>query len=147
MNTEKFQSLVIGLTAASDRAIDERIDELELINQLLTQELAKLREENALLKAELSKQENSEISTHNAHCYDYGRRHYECALQKVKQLETELTECKRDAEKYRKELESISILDQWCGGNCSYEQMAKFAMQAAKNTLSNEAMSKGGKDV
>lgn len=59
-----------------------------------------LAEENARLKAELAKRDCVDGTTHNPNCYDYGRRHYDCALSKIKQLEAELAECKRDSEKY-----------------------------------------------
>ena len=64
-------------TALTDEAADE-IDRLRKENELLQKEL----------KKHLTYQEHrhGRIGTHDPVCYEYGPRHYECALREIERL-------------------------------------------------------------
>ena len=64
-------------------------------------EIERLQKENELLQKELKKhltyQEHRDgrIGTHDPICYEYGPRHYECALREIERLRDALREIKK----------------------------------------------------
>ena len=61
-------------------------------------EIERLRKENELLQKELKKHliyqdhRHGRIGTHDPICYEYGPRHYECALREIERLKATLKE-------------------------------------------------------
>ena len=63
-------------------------------------EIERLEKENELLQKELKKHltyqdhRHGRIGTHDPICYEYGPRHYECALREIERLRKEVDELK-----------------------------------------------------
>ena len=63
-------------------------------------EIERLQKENELLQKELKKHltyqdhRHGRIGTHDPICYEYGPRHYECALREIERLKATLKEDK-----------------------------------------------------
>ena len=61
-------------------------------------EIERLQKENELLQKELKKHltyqdhRHGRIGTHDPICYEYGPRHYECALREIERLKSTLKE-------------------------------------------------------
>ena len=61
-------------------------------------EIERLQKENELLQKELKKHltyqdhRHGRIGTHDPICYEYGPRHYECALREIERLKATLKE-------------------------------------------------------
>ena len=70
---------------------DERLE-------LAADEIERLQKENELLQKELKKHliyqdhRHGRIGTHDPICYEYGPRHYECALREIERLKATLKE-------------------------------------------------------
>jgi len=113
-------------------------------------ELTQLREESANLKAENERlrqclrwqdDRDGHIGTHAPNCYTYGYRHYECALQKIKRLETELAECKRVIVQAAIPLEGMVS----AGTHRLQSELVANEIEDAISLI-REAMSKGGEE-
>ena len=81
---DKEAETVINKLLANKKASDDLIDFLNKENELLQKEV----------KKHLTYQEHrhGRIGTHDPICYEYGPRHYECALREIERLKATLKE-------------------------------------------------------
>ena len=81
---DKEAETVINKLLSNKKVSDDLIDFLNKENELLQKEL----------KKHLTYQEHRDgrIGTHDPICYEYGPRHYECALREIERLKATLKE-------------------------------------------------------
>ena len=81
---DKEAEAVINKLLSNKKVSDDLIDFLNKENELLQKEV----------KKHLTYQEHRDgrIGTHDPICYEYGPRHYECALREIERLKATLKE-------------------------------------------------------